>query len=85
MACIIIMSHVLVTKTGFGLVIEFINRLQVVITITSNTAPDLHTFTPLQSSQSISTCLHYSFLGNGSQHRNYHTLNLQMLHINQTF
>jgi hypothetical protein len=39
---IIILSRVLVTATGFGLVIRFINRLQVVTTITSNTVPDLH-------------------------------------------
>jgi hypothetical protein len=84
MQCIIL-SLALLIKTEFGLVIGFINSLQVVITIISNTVPDLHTITPLQSSQSISTCLHYPFPDNGSQHRIYHTLNLQMLHINQAF
>jgi hypothetical protein len=41
-----ILSRVLVTETGFGFVIEFINRLHVVTTstITSNTVPDLHTY-----------------------------------------
>jgi hypothetical protein len=42
----------LVTETGFGLVIGFINRLQVATTITYNTVPDLHI---LQS-------LHYNLL-----------------------
>jgi hypothetical protein len=50
--CVYILSRVLVTKMGFGLVIRFINRLQVVTTITSNAVPDLHN---LQS-------LHYNFL-----------------------
>jgi hypothetical protein len=36
------MSRVLVTETGFGLVIGFINRLQVVTTNNYNTVPDLH-------------------------------------------
>jgi hypothetical protein len=71
-----ILSRVLVTETGFGLVIGFINRLQVATIFSSDTVPDLHTITPLQSSQSISTCLHYPFPGNGSQHRNYHSLTL---------
>jgi hypothetical protein len=31
-----------VTETGFGLVIGFINRLQVATTITYETVPDLH-------------------------------------------
>jgi hypothetical protein len=81
-----ILSSVLVTEKGFGLVIGFINHSQVVTTINYNTVTNFHfTSTPRQSSQSISTCLHYPFPGNGSQHRNYHTLNLQMLHINQSF
>jgi hypothetical protein len=81
-----IVSRVLVTETGFGLVIGFINHLQVVITITLTLFLIYTlTITPLQSSQSISTCLYYPFPGNGSQHTNYHTLNLQMLHINQAF
>jgi hypothetical protein len=48
----LIVSRVLVTKTGFGLVIGFINCLQVATTITCNTVPDLHN---LQS-------LHYNLL-----------------------
>jgi hypothetical protein len=47
-----ILSCVLVTETGFGLVIVFFNRLQVVTTITYNTVSDLHN---LQS-------LHYNIL-----------------------
>jgi NhaP-type Na+/H+ and K+/H+ antiporter len=39
----IILSRVLVTATGFGLVIGFINHSQIVITINYNTVPDLHT------------------------------------------
>jgi hypothetical protein len=80
------MSRVLVTETEFGLVIGFINCLQLVITINYNTVSNFHsTRTPRQSSQSISTCLHYPFSGNGYQHRNYDSLTLQMLHINQVF
>jgi hypothetical protein len=48
-----VLSRVLVTKTGFGLVIEFINRSQVVTTINYNTVTNFHsTHTPHQSSQS---------------------------------
>jgi hypothetical protein len=39
---IIILSRVLVTETGFGLVFGFINRLQLVTTNNSNTVPDIH-------------------------------------------
>jgi hypothetical protein len=39
----ITLSHVLVTRTGFGFVIGFINHLQVVITINYNTVPDFYT------------------------------------------
>jgi hypothetical protein len=46
------LSRALVTETGFGLVIGFINRLQLVTTNNYNTVPDLHN---LQS-------LHYNFL-----------------------
>jgi hypothetical protein len=38
----VILSRVLVTETGFGLVIGFINRLQLVTTNNYNTVPDLH-------------------------------------------
>jgi hypothetical protein len=48
----VILSRVLVTETGFGLVTVFINRLQLVITNNYNTVPDLHN---LQS-------LHYNLL-----------------------
>jgi hypothetical protein len=37
-----ILSHVLVDETGFGLVIGFIDRLQLVTTNNYNTIPDLH-------------------------------------------
>jgi hypothetical protein len=37
-----VLSRVLVTATGFGLVIGFINHSQVVTTINYNTVPDLH-------------------------------------------
>jgi hypothetical protein len=47
-----ILSRVLVTETGFGLVIGFINRLQVATTITYNTVPNLHNL----------QLLHYNFL-----------------------
>jgi hypothetical protein len=39
----VVLSHVLVTKTGFGLVIEFIYHLQAVTTIDYHIVPDLHT------------------------------------------
>jgi hypothetical protein len=52
MYCLYILSCVLVTETGFGLAIGFINRLQVGATITYNTVPALHN---LQS-------LHYNLL-----------------------
>jgi hypothetical protein len=46
-AASIIMSRVLVTKTGSGLVIGFINRLQLVTTNNYNTVPNFHsTSTP---------------------------------------
>jgi hypothetical protein len=85
MRCVFgILSRVLVTEKGFGLVIGFINRLQVVTTVIYNTVTNFHsTSTPHQSSQSIYTCLRCPFPGNESQHRNCHTLNLQILHINQ--
>jgi hypothetical protein len=74
-----------VTATGFGLVIGFINGLQLVTTNTYSTIPDFHsTSTPHQSSESIPTYLHYPFPGNGS-HRNYHRLTLQLLHMNLFF
>jgi hypothetical protein len=74
-----ILSCVLVTEMGFRLVIGFINRLQLVITNNYNTVPDFYsTNPPRQSSESIPTCLHYPFPGNGSQHRNdqTHTSNI---------
>jgi hypothetical protein len=40
----IISSRVLVTETGSGMVIGFINHLHVIITITSNNVPDLYTY-----------------------------------------
>jgi hypothetical protein len=74
-----ILSHVLVTETGFGLVNGFINCLRMVITIKYNIVTNFHsTCTPRQSSESFPTCLHYPFPGNGSQHRNYHRLTLQI-------
>jgi hypothetical protein len=54
-----IFPRVLVTETGFGLVIGFINHSQVVTTINYNTVTNFHsTSTPRQSSQSdlISFC-----------------------------
>jgi hypothetical protein len=46
-------SRVLVTETGFGLVIGFINHSEVVTTINYNTVTNFHsTSTPHQSSQS---------------------------------
>jgi hypothetical protein len=47
-----VLSRVLVTATGFGLVIGFINHSQVVTTINYNAVPNLHN---LQS-------LHYNLL-----------------------
>jgi hypothetical protein len=71
----LILSRALVTEARFRLVIGLINRLQLVTTNNYNTVPDFHsTSTPRQSSESIPTCLHYPFPGNGSQHRNYHRL-----------
>jgi hypothetical protein len=45
----IIMSRVLVTETGFGLVIGFINNPQVLATINSYTVTDLHTLKSLHT------------------------------------
>jgi hypothetical protein len=44
-----VLSRVLMTATGFGLVIGFINRLQLVTTNNYYTVPDLRNsqFTPL--------------------------------------
>jgi hypothetical protein len=70
---------VLVTETWFGLVAGCINRLQLVTTNNYNTVPDFHSInTPRQSSESIPTCLHSPFPGNGSRHRNYHRLTFQI-------
>jgi hypothetical protein len=44
-----ILSHVLVTKTGFGLVIGFINNPQVVTTIESYTVTNLQTLKSLHT------------------------------------
>jgi hypothetical protein len=77
------LSRVLVTETGFGLVFGVINRLQLVTTNNYNTVTNFHsTSNPRQSSESILTYLHYPFPGNGSQHRNYYILTLQIsLHL----
>jgi hypothetical protein len=48
----IVLSRILVTETGFGLVFGLINRLQLVTTNNYNTVPELHN---LQS-------LHYNLL-----------------------
>jgi hypothetical protein len=67
----IILSRVLATKTGFGLVIGFINCLQVVTIINYNTVADFHSTkhsTPIFSVYfQLSS---YPFPSNGSQHRN---------------
>jgi hypothetical protein len=66
--------------------IGFINRLQLVTTNNYNTVPDFYsTSTPRQFSESIPTCIYYPFPGNGSQHKNYHRLTLQILHVNLLF
>jgi hypothetical protein len=44
-----ILSRVLVTMTGFGLVIGFINNPQAVTTINSYTVTDLHTLKSLHT------------------------------------
>jgi hypothetical protein len=82
-----ILSCVLVTKTGFGLVIGFIDYLQLVTTNSYYTVPDLHN---LQSSRSISTYLHYPFPGNGSHstqesasHSQYHCTKSLVITINR--
>jgi hypothetical protein len=69
------LSRVLLTETGFGLVIRFINHLQLQITITY-----LHNLQSLHYNflSLIPTCLHYQFPGNGSQYRSYHRLTLQI-------
>jgi hypothetical protein len=82
----LILSRVLVTETGFGLVVGCINRLRMVITINYNTVTNFHsTSTPRHFSESVPTYLHHSFPGNGYQHRNYRRLTLQILHINLLF
>jgi hypothetical protein len=52
-----ILSRVLVTETGFGLVIWFINRLQLVTTITYNTVTNFHS---TSTSHQSSVCSHLS-------------------------
>jgi hypothetical protein len=47
---IYILLHVLVTKMGFGLVIGFINRSQVVTTINYNTVTNSHFYKLLHAS-----------------------------------
>jgi hypothetical protein len=39
-----VLSRVLVIKTGFGLIIGFINRLQVLTTINYNTVTNFHSY-----------------------------------------
>jgi hypothetical protein len=81
-----LLPRVLVTETRFRLIFGFINRLRMVITINYNTVTNFHSkSTTRQSSQSIPTYLHYPFPGNGSQHRNYHSLTLQILQMNLLF
>jgi hypothetical protein len=55
-----ILSRVLVTKTRFGLVIGFINYLQVVTTTKYNTVTDFHTTN--HSTLIFSVYFHYSSL-----------------------
>jgi hypothetical protein len=56
----IILSRVLVTATGFGFVIVFINHSQVVTIINYNTVPDFHT--TKHSTLIFSVYLHLSSL-----------------------
>jgi hypothetical protein len=48
-----ILSRVLVTEMWFGLVIGFINSLQVATTITYNTVPELHNLQSLHYNLSL--------------------------------
>jgi hypothetical protein len=57
---VIILSRVLVTATGFGLVIGFINHSQVVTTTNYNTVPDF--YTTKHSTLIFSVYLHLSSL-----------------------
>jgi hypothetical protein len=57
-----IMSRVLVTKTGFGLVIGFINNPQVVTTINSYTVTDLQTLKSLHTNLLSLSAIVFTYL-----------------------
>jgi hypothetical protein len=78
-----ILSRVLVTETGFVLVIGFINRLQFVTTNNYNTVPDVSLYK--HSTPIFWVYLHFSSPSNGSQHTNCNSFKLQILHINLLF
>jgi hypothetical protein len=73
------LSRLLVTATGFGLLIGFINHSQVVITINYNTLPDF--YTTKHSTLIFSVYLHLSPLSVSWHHR----LTLQILHTKKVF
>jgi hypothetical protein len=56
------LSRVLVTKTGFGLVIGFINNPQVVTTINSYTVTDLHNLKSLRSNLLSLSAIVFTYL-----------------------
>jgi hypothetical protein len=60
------MSHVLVTETGFGLVIGFINNLQVVTTINYNPVTDLHALKWLHTNLFSLSAIVFTYLQHGS-------------------
>jgi hypothetical protein len=69
-----VLSRVLVTATGFGLIIRFINHSQVVTTINYDTVPNFY-ITKTERIR-VECYLHLPSPSNGSQHRNYHRLTL---------
>jgi hypothetical protein len=65
-----VLSCGLVTKTGFGLVIGFINSPQVVTTINSYTLTDLHTLKSFHTTLLSLSAIVFTYL----QHRSYTNL-----------
>jgi hypothetical protein len=70
-----ILSRVLVTKTGFGLIIGFIKNPQVVTTFNCHTVTDLHILKSLHTNLFSLSAIVFIYLQNGS-----YTLQISMHH-----